>query len=331
MSDTGQGEGWWQASDGKWYPPQQHPDYQAEATQPVPAAEPPATAAMPPVPPVPPGVPPGAIPPPGAASGPVGPPPGAPGAASSNAKWIVVGVLAVAAIAIAAFLLTRDDGKKSGNLAATPSASPSSSSSTSSSSSSSSSSTSSSSKSSSSSSSSSGDSASALQARLLKASDIGSDFTDESFTPDTTSPGPCGQPNVSSQYPPVVDVGSEASNGSGDLFFQQEVTTYNDAATGSKAYEATKESVNCSQSTVGSGSDAESNSFSKPTDVSSKFGVPEAVEVTFESGSVQGQIVIIHSGNSMVLFVFAGTTNADTSNVTGPDDLVRKGLAKLSS
>lgn len=29
MSDTAQGPGWWMASDGKWYPPQDHPDQQA--------------------------------------------------------------------------------------------------------------------------------------------------------------------------------------------------------------------------------------------------------------------------------------------------------------
>jgi DNA uptake protein ComE-like DNA-binding protein len=27
MSDLSQGEGWWRASDGKWYPPEQHPEY----------------------------------------------------------------------------------------------------------------------------------------------------------------------------------------------------------------------------------------------------------------------------------------------------------------
>ena len=27
MSDTSQGPGWWQASDGKWYAPEQHPGY----------------------------------------------------------------------------------------------------------------------------------------------------------------------------------------------------------------------------------------------------------------------------------------------------------------
>src|SRR4051812_20499156 len=28
VSDTSQGPGWWQASDGKWYPPEQAPGYQ---------------------------------------------------------------------------------------------------------------------------------------------------------------------------------------------------------------------------------------------------------------------------------------------------------------
>lgn len=27
MSDAAQGPGWWQASDARWYPPEQHPDY----------------------------------------------------------------------------------------------------------------------------------------------------------------------------------------------------------------------------------------------------------------------------------------------------------------
>lgn len=38
MSDSSQGEGWWIASDGKWYPPESHPDAVAAAP---PAYEPP--------------------------------------------------------------------------------------------------------------------------------------------------------------------------------------------------------------------------------------------------------------------------------------------------
>lgn len=39
MSDTSQGEGWWIASDGKWYAPEQHPDYVAPVAPPDYAAD----------------------------------------------------------------------------------------------------------------------------------------------------------------------------------------------------------------------------------------------------------------------------------------------------
>ncbi|MHB1582152.1 MAG: hypothetical protein ACYC0E_00180 [Acidimicrobiales bacterium] len=32
MSDVSQGPGWWLASDGRWYPPETHPQYRAAAT-----------------------------------------------------------------------------------------------------------------------------------------------------------------------------------------------------------------------------------------------------------------------------------------------------------
>lgn len=41
MSDSSQGEGWWIAADGKWYPPEQHPDAQAAPPGPQAAYEPP--------------------------------------------------------------------------------------------------------------------------------------------------------------------------------------------------------------------------------------------------------------------------------------------------
>lgn len=57
MSETPQGPGWWQASDGKWYPPHTHPNYRPAAGQPMmpPGSAPPGS--------VPPGsVPPGSLP-----------------------------------------------------------------------------------------------------------------------------------------------------------------------------------------------------------------------------------------------------------------------------
>ena len=48
MSDTSQGEGWWQASDLKWYPPKLHSDAADRDRYPSPAppAEPPDTARL---------------------------------------------------------------------------------------------------------------------------------------------------------------------------------------------------------------------------------------------------------------------------------------------
>ena len=52
MSDLPQGVGWWEASNDKWYPPEQHPDYRPPAAVPEPAqpATPPAPARPPEVP-----------------------------------------------------------------------------------------------------------------------------------------------------------------------------------------------------------------------------------------------------------------------------------------
>ncbi len=47
MSDTAQGPGWWQGSDGKWYPPEQHPSY-APPPPPAFAASPSGTQTLPP-------------------------------------------------------------------------------------------------------------------------------------------------------------------------------------------------------------------------------------------------------------------------------------------
>jgi len=40
VSDASGGPGWWQASDARWYPPEQHPDYQPPPDPPVPPAPP---------------------------------------------------------------------------------------------------------------------------------------------------------------------------------------------------------------------------------------------------------------------------------------------------
>lgn len=81
MSDTSQGPGWWQASDGKWYPPEQAPGY-----------------AAPPPPQAPPLPPPGYGPPPQPGTAyPVGAyvPPASSGMSGCLKAFIIVAVLTV--------------------------------------------------------------------------------------------------------------------------------------------------------------------------------------------------------------------------------------------
>jgi hypothetical protein len=314
MSDSTQGPGWWQASDGKWYPPDQHPDLGAP-TEAVEATPP--TAAMPPV------APPAGGPP----VVPMGPPPGAPGgppAGSNNARWIALGVVAALIVALAAFLLLRGDDKKQG--VAANSSSPSASSSSSSSSSRSSSSRSSSS---SSSSSTSGQlSASEIQSRLIKAADLGAGFTDETFTPDDTNSSPCGDPNVNSQVPPKVDVGNDAS--SGTAFFEEEVLVYDSESDANQALTLFNQGVGCTQPTVRGGGPA---SFDGPTDVSSDLSdnVDTADEYDVQTQEAQGKIFVIRSGNVIVAFQFVAQTGSDTSTLPNELDIVNKGLTRLAS
>jgi hypothetical protein len=75
MSDVPQGDGWWLASDGKYYPPEQHPDA-VRQPPPLPPPVPPTPPAptVPTMPAVPPAVPPTAWTSPPAGSPAVGPP-----------------------------------------------------------------------------------------------------------------------------------------------------------------------------------------------------------------------------------------------------------------
>ena len=319
MSDSTQGEGWWQASDDKWYPPEQHPDFQAGATQAMEPVPPP-TAAMPVPPPPPPGAPVG--PPPG---GPEGPPPGAPGSGSNNTKWIIVGVLAVAAVAIAAFLLLGgdDDDQKVTASSSSPSASSSSSSKSSSSSSKSS---SSSSKSSSSTSSSSSATDADIQKKMLTAQEVGPGFTDETFTPDNTGPTFCGAANLNQQVPPLRNVGSAAS--SGVAYFQEEASAYSTSADAQKVLDIIKGEATCPGPTIEGGGPIV---FSAPTDVTASMTTPveEAIEIDFQTEEAQGQFFVIKDTVAIVLFQFVAQKGTDISQLPVAIDVVNKGLKKI--
>jgi hypothetical protein len=135
MSDVSQGPGWWQASDGKWYPPETHPDYVSGDAPTVagPFAAPPGgpqTAGGPPAgqpfggpPGSPPAGPPLGAPPPGQPFGGQsagGPPPGGPplpvapaNSGGGRRRGVLLGLVALVAVLLiggGVFAATRGGG-----------------------------------------------------------------------------------------------------------------------------------------------------------------------------------------------------------------------------
>lgn len=102
MSDTSQGDGWWAASDGKWYAPELHPDYVAPVGAVPPMAPPPTS---------PPTTPPVVTPPSFGTTG-VDVEAAGSGESSTNRMPFIFGGLGVAVLlaALAFFVLGGDDG-----------------------------------------------------------------------------------------------------------------------------------------------------------------------------------------------------------------------------
>ena len=331
MSDVSQGPGWWQASDGKWYAPELHPDYQppTEAVAPTPPdppqeppPEPAPTQAAPVTPeptqaiptaapieptqmiPTPPPVGPPAGPPLGAA-GPVVPPPSAGGGKGKLIAALVVVAALLAGLLL--FLLNRDDDKK---VATNSSSSSSSASSSKSSSSRSSSSRSSSSRSSSVSSSALLSSASAAaQAALLVPSDVGPDFEEQSYSP-SSSDGICGDPSPDSTVEPPVLVGTRLMNLDG-ISVIEEIRAYNNLSDAKKAYTLARNGVDCSEASLGGTTYA----VDAPTDVASDINADQAFAVSLTSDEGELGVVWARQGNNVVLLQFFGPTGSDTTVV----------------
>jgi hypothetical protein len=272
MSDVSQGEGWWQASDGKWYAPELHPDYVAPAPAappPVPPAPEPSAAAPPepeptvatptaepeaaaidptlaqtPIAAEPTTVAPTAYPPSGpppvpplAAGGPT-PPPG-----TGKGKIIAAALIIVALIAAGvAFALTRDDDKKTTSTKSEESSSSSSSSSKSSSSSSS----------STSSSSSSGASTDALLAKAKKAlitgADVGPGFAVATPTAEEGSV-PCNGKIYEDAAKPAGTADTEVDRGD-ELSVIERFRVYKSESDAKKAFAAAKTGYDCKTGTV---------------------------------------------------------------------------------
>lgn len=126
----------------------------------------------------------------------------------------------------------------------------------------------------------------------------------------------------------MIDVGSAATNSDGTLFFQEELSTYKDQSTASKAFQQGLKGVSCTQGTVGNGS---AITISPPKDASATVGFAGAVEIDIQGSDFTGQLFAAQNANAIVVFQFQGTNSADTTGVPSPETIAKKGFQKLGS
>jgi hypothetical protein len=337
MSDATQGPGWWQASDGKWYPPEQHPDY-TPPTQPVESVAP--TAATPPVPPPPveatqamAPVPPPPVPPGPPLAGAVGPPP------SGGGRGKVIAIVAVlAAIAVvAALLLLNRDSDDGAMVAASDTTS--------------------------SDNTDQSDSTDAttttkktttttakttttkpttttapgpldrakLEARLLSVQQMGDGLKDSPFTPDSTNPEACGQPNTDIAFPPVAIAGREGVQANTRVVLEQ-ARSYKDAATSAQAFDTSVQGLSCTD-----GNAFDSNGQPVPItigpvqDITAQMkGVKRAVAVTVTGQGFEGLAIGVDLGGVVVAFQFEATAGAGTETVEARLPVAQAGVEKMA-
>jgi hypothetical protein len=176
------------------------------------------------------------------------------------------------------------------------------------------------------------------QAAMLKASDLGTGYTDGTFKPDDPkTPEPCGQQSVDAQIPPAFNVGSTVTSSSINAAFQEDYDGYNDAASATNAFNGKLAGVACTNATIVDDTGAKTPvTFSAPTDVTSSVGGVKAVEVDVKStdtsaNGFEGVLVAVQLPQGIVAFEFLSGNGTDTSTLPNPGDVAKQGVAKLTA
>src|SRR4051794_26597961 len=347
MSDATQGPGWWQASDGKWYPPEQHPDL-GNPTQPVesvspteavpPSTPPPApvppTQAMAPVPPpVPPGPPGG--PPPGPVPG--GPPPG-----NNRGKVIAIVAIIAAIVIVAALLLAnRDSGdtkvaasdsdkSATEQTDATDATDATDSSASTDKTTTTKKTTTTTSKATTTTAASGTITQAQLEKLLLTPSEMGDGLQSTDFPIDSTKPEACGQPNTDIAFPPDLVAAAAAQQPNVHVVSEQ-VRTYADATTSSKAFDASVQGISCSQGNAfGSDGKPVPITIGPIQDVTGQVtGAKRAIAATVTGKDFDGLVIGVDLGGAVAAFQFEAAAGAGTETFEARLPVAQAGVNKL--
>ena len=173
-----------------------------------------------------------------------------------------------------------------------------------------------------------------LEAALLKASDLGSDFTDGAYTK-TNNPLPCagaGTPSFRKQTAPALDGGASLESAALQAALGEQIFIYADAAAAQQALTVAKNGLNCangmSYSTDGT---SRPIAISPATDVGSDLSVDAGFTWQLHNTTIQGTAAAIEIGPVILTLSFAAAAGADTSKLPDVLAVAKTAIAKLKS
>jgi hypothetical protein len=171
-----------------------------------------------------------------------------------------------------------------------------------------------------------------LQAKLLKASDIGTQFTDGQYTASNPSdPAPCGGQSADAQVPPTLKVGSEIDLASPQAALVEEISVFSDATTAASNFADGLKNVSCASGTVGTGATAVKINFTTPQDVTSQTGGEQAKLINFTSAQFTGGVIGILSGDEVISFQFQVVAGAPTTTLPDTVTVAKQGFTRATS
>jgi hypothetical protein len=159
---------------------------------------------------------------------------------------------------------------------------------------------------------------------------MGDGLKEVTFTPDSTNPEACGQPNTDIAFPPVAIAGRQGTQANTRVVLEQ-ARSYADAATSAQAFDTSVKGLSCTD-----GNAFDSNNKPVPItigpvqDITAQMkGVKRAVAVTVTGQGFEGLAIGVDLGGVVLTFQFEANAGAGTETLEARLPVAQAGVDKM--
>ena len=170
------------------------------------------------------------------------------------------------------------------------------------------------------------------QGALLKASDLGTTFADDTYS-STSTDSPCGTPDPDKTLPPAIIVGSVATNANPKAALQEEIRIYQDEAEGTKAFVNFQKALDCTSGSIDNGDGTKTPAtIGTASDIKSiNTNISEGYAKSIKTSDFEGEAVVARLGAAILTLQFVNAPGADTSTLPDPQKVVNDAVTKAAA